>query len=377
MNLREFKAGNYIQQYKYKSFSPVKINHTWVWTEPEINILLEKATQALGELNGLSSIVPDVDLFIQMHIRKEANKSSRIEGTKTGMDEDLMKKEEIAPEKRDDWQEVQNYVNAMNYAIKKLMDLPLSSRLLTHIHHILLRSVRGEHKAIGEFRKSQNWIGGSSLSDAVFIPPHHEEVPELMSDFEHFLHNEEINVPHLIKIAVAHYQFETIHPFCDGNGRIGRLLITLYLVSNGLLNKPSLYLSDFFEKNRASYYDALSRVRESNDLIHWIKFFLNAVIVTATKGKETFRSIFILKSEVDNKILALNKRAKKAQKLMTLLYSKPVVNVGEVEQFLKISFPTANQLIKDLESMNILVEYTGKSRYRHFVFKDYFALFLD
>ncbi|MEW6558262.1 MAG: Fic family protein [Elusimicrobiota bacterium] len=377
MNLNDFKAGTYIQQYKYKSFSPEKINHTWVWTEPEINTLLEEATRALGELNGLASIVPDIDLFIQMHIIKEANTSSRIEGTKTGIDEDLMRKEEIAPEKRDDWQEVQNYVHAMNYAIDKLKDLPISSRLLQHLHLILLEGVRGEHKSRGEFCRSQNWIGGSSLSDAVFIPPHHEDVPGLMSDFEHFLHNEEIHVPHLIKIALAHYQFETIHPFCDGNGRIGRLLITLYLVSNGLLSKPSLYLSAFFEKNRASYYDALSRVRASNDLIHWVKFFLNAVIVTAKKGKVTFSSIFALKNEIDGRIINLNRKAPKSRRLMNLLYSKPVITVSDVEQYLAISTPTANEYIKTFTKLNILVEMTGKSRYRHFMFQEYLNLFMD
>ncbi len=376
MNLTDFKAGVYIRQYKYKSFSPTKINHTWVWTDPAINILLEQATQKLGELNGFSYIVPDVDLFIQMHILKEANTSSKIEGTRTGIEEDLMKKEEIDPEKRDDWQEVQNYIHAMNYAIQKLGDIPLSCRLLQHTHRILLENVRGEHKFSGEFRKSQNWIGGSSLSDAVFIPPHHNEVPDLMSDFEKFLHNEHINVPHLIKTAIAHYQFETIHPFCDGNGRIGRLLITLYLLSNGLLNKPTLYLSDFFEKNRASYYGALSRVRESDDLIHWIKFFLNAVVTTAEKGVNTFNEILKLKNKIDTKIIKLNRRAPNAKKLMELLYSRPVVNIHSVKDFLNVSKTTANNLIKVLADQGILKEVTGNIRYRNFIFEEYFKLFM-
>ena len=246
MNLKEFKSGKYIRQYEYKSFSPSKINHSWVWDDAKINVLLENATRSLGELNAFSTIVPDVDLFIQMHIMKEAQTSSRIEGTMTEIDEAVMDKDDISPEKRDDWQEVHNYVEAMNHGVKRLKEMPISSRLLREMHAILLDGARGENKSPGQFRRSQNWLGGSSLSDAVYIPPAHTEIEDLMSDFEKFLHNDEISVPHLVKVAVAHYQFETIHPFLDGNGRIGRLLITFYLVSSGLLAKPCLYLSDFF-----------------------------------------------------------------------------------------------------------------------------------
>lgn len=375
MNLKDFKAGVYKKQYQYNSFSPAKINHNWFWNDPKINVLLEMAVKSLGELNAFTLIVLDVDLFIQMHIVKEANTSSRIEGTRTEIDEALLNKEDVSPEKRGDLQEVQNYVKAMNFAIAELEKLPLSSRLLRQTHAILMEGVRGEKKTPGEFRRSQNWIGGSNLIDAVFIPPHHEEIPELIKDLEDFWHNDNLDVPHLIKIALSHYQFETVHPFLDGNGRIGRLLITLYLVSFGLLSKPSLYLSDFFEKRRVSYYNALSRVRESNDLIHWVKFFLNAVIETAEKGKRTFKDILALKNRVDEKIVTLNRRAENGRLLMQSLYRKPVVTINDVSHLLELTPKSANALVNEFVNLDILHEITGQRRNRVFGFSEYVRLF--
>jgi Fic family protein len=376
MNLKNFKAGVYRQQFQFKSFLPAPINHLWIWDDPKINTLLEQATKALGELNAFSFIVPDVDLFIKMHIIKEAQTSSRIEGTASTMEDAVLPKKEVAPENRDDWVEVQNYVKAMNVAIDELERLPLSNRLLLKAHGALMQGARGQHKTPGEFRTSQNWIGGTSISDAIFIPPHHEEIQEMMSDLEKFWHNEEIEVPHLIRIAISHYQFETIHPFQDGNGRIGRLLITLYLVSHKLLAKPSLYLSDYFEKNKGSYYDALTRVRTSSDLAHWIKMFLVAVVATAEKGKKTFRDILDLQKSVDEKIVCMGRRAKNAHRLVNFLYRNPVINTGEVMKELKISQVTADKLIKAFQKAEILEEITGFRRNRLFQFKGYFNLFM-
>jgi len=376
MKFESFKAGRFQQRYQYKSFEPVLVNQEWTWEDPTINTLLETANRALGELNAFSLIVPDIDLFIQMHVVKEAQTSSRIEGTQTGIDEALMSEEQIQPEKRDDWREVQNYVAAVNSAIAELATVPLSNRLLRQTHARLMQGVRGEHKQPGEFRTSQNWIGGSSLTDAVFIPPHPDGVPELMSDLELFWHNDQIAVPHLIRLAITHYQFETIHPFLDGNGRIGRLLVPLYLVSNGLLAKPSLYLSDFFERNRASYYDALMRVRTSNDLIHWVRFFLSGVGETASKGRDTFQKILALRTEVEQAILILGKRTPNAKRLLNLLYSKPLVSSADIEKGLQVTHQTANALVRDFIGLGILVETTGQPRWRTYAFDRYLTLFL-
>jgi Fic family protein len=375
MKFETFKAGTWAKRYQYKSFEPVPVDHAWIWEDSTINALLESANRALGELNAFSLIVPDIDLFIEMHVVKEAQTSSRIEGTQTGIDEALMTEDQIQPEKRDDWREVRNYVDAVNSAIAELQTLPLSNRLLRKTHEVLMRGVRGENKQPGEFRISQNWIGGSSLMDAVFIPPHPDGVPALMSDLEKFWHDESITVPHLIRLAISHYQFETIHPFLDGNGRIGRLLVPLYLVSNGLLVKPSLYLSDFFERNRASYYDALMRVRVSNDMIHWVRFFLQGVAETATKGRNVFKEILTLRTDAEHKLLSLGKRAPNAKQALNLLYRRPMVSAAALESSLGISHPTANALLRDFIRLGLLREVTGAARHRFYVFETYLELF--
>lgn len=377
MKFEDFKSGVYRNQFQYKSFLPEKINQEWTWEDPRINVMLEKATQALGELNAFSRIVPNVDLFISMHILKEANTSSRIEGTKTEIDDVVKDADAIVPEKRDDWQEVQNYVQAMNEAIQHLDTLPLSLRLIRRTHEILMNNARGELKTPGEFRTSQNWIGGSSLADAAYIPPHVNDMPDLLDDFEKFLHNQSILVPHLIRCALAHYQFETIHPFQDGNGRIGRLLITLYLVSNDLLLKPTLYLSAFFEKHRGQYYDALTRVRESNDISHWIRFFLQAVIDTSEKGKDTFQNILRLHRSTESNLVKLGRRAENARKLLMHLYQNPVITIKQVQSLLNLNYIPANQLVNSLVDINILQETTGYSRNRIFLFRNYIDTFIE
>lgn len=377
MDIKDFKSGSLKQGYKYQYFMPEKINHDFSWEDPSINTLLEKASFHLGALNSFSSLVPDADMFIIMHIFKEAVISNRIEGTRTNIEEALNEQENLDPEKRDDWQEVHNYVKAMNNAIQELENLPLSNRLIKNTHKILLSTGRGEHKSPGEFRISQNWIGGTSLSDAVFIPPAHEELPELLSDLELFLNNTNINIPHLIRIAIVHYQFETIHPFLDGNGRIGRLLISLYLVHSKVLQKPLLYLSDFFEKNKTLYYDNLTFVRTKNDMSQWIKYFLEGVSQTAENSAQTLKKIIELKTDLEkNKLLSLGKRTKTANEFLYFLFHSPVITSTALQKEMKITAKTANSLIDAFIGLNILKERTGYSRNRIFVFNKYVELFM-
>jgi Fic family protein len=366
MDIADYRSGIYQEGYQYRYFVPEAINHPWTWTDDRINALLETASLKLGELNAFSRLVPDTDMFILLHVYKEAVVSSKIEGTRTNIEEAMIDEKDIDPEKRDDWIEVNNYVKALNGAIDELKTLPLSCRLIRDAHRILLSSGRGKRKTPGEFRLSQNWIGGASLADAVFIPPAHTELPELLTDFEAFLNN----------AGIAHYQFETIHPFLDGNGRIGRLLVALYLVSSGVLDRPLLYLSEFFEKNKTLYFDNLTLVRQKSDLGQWLRFFLTGVVETATKSGETLRKIIALKGEIEKeRILAMGKRSKQALDLFHGLFRKPLISVRDAQELTGLTPKAANDLVQAFAERRILTETTGYRRNRVFLFADYMELF--
>ncbi|MFW0714971.1 Fic family protein [Pedobacter sp. N23S346] len=336
---------------------------------------LSKADRQLGRLDMYSEYIPNIDMFISMHIAKEATQSNKIEGTQTNVEEAFLERNEVSREKRSDWEEVQNYIEAMNKAIELLHQLPFSSRLIRDTHKILLQGVRGEHKQPGDFRISQNGIGGASINDATFIPPVHTSILDLMSDIEKFANDELNYLPDLLKIALIHYQFETIHPFLDGNGRVGRLMITLYLVSKGILKRPILYLSDFLERNRSLYYDNLMDVRLKGDLTKWFKFFLVGIIETAKNGIKTFDGILQLQKQIDTKIQSLGSRAGNAQKIMLYLYQRPVIQAHMVASVTGMSAATGYKLLADLEKLNILKEVTGAQRGKLYVFKEYLAYF--
>ncbi len=373
--MKNFKAGRYINQGTYKSFQPEKINKQWVLENMELINLLSKADRQLGRLDMYSEYIPNIDLFISMHIAKEATKSNKIEGTKTNIEDALLDKEDVNEEKRNDWEEVQNYIIALNSAIENLKKLPFSSRLIKETHKTLLAGVRGKYKLPGCFRTSQNWIGGATISDATFIPPSFDTVNDYMSDIEKFAHSEEFYFPDILKIALIHYQFETIHPFLDGNGRVGRLMITLYLVEKGILKKPILYLSDFFERNRTLYYDNLMRVREKDDIIQWFKFFLVGVIETAQNSIKTFDGILKLQKEIETKIQSLGNRSNNAMQIINHLFQKPIINAQIAKQITKLSLPSVYKTINELEELKILEEITGGKRGKLFVFREYLELF--
>lgn len=376
MNLHDYISGDYRQQYHYRSFSPSAINHPWEITDGELLTLLSEADRAMGELNAFSQLVPDVDFFIRLHITKEATESSRLEGTRTNVEEAFLDVEDVETEKRDDWEEVQNYIKAINAAIEQLETLPLSNRLLKNTHKILMQGVRGKLKQPGEFRVSQNWIG-VSLKNAVIVPPHHEQLPELMSDLEKFIHNEQLHISHLIKIAILHYQFDTIHPFLDGNGRLGRLMIALYFASFGLLHKPALYLSDYFERHKTEYVDRLMAVREKNQMREWLVFFLFGVHETAQRSIQVFMQILALKERLERKVLPRfsTRRQSNAQLLVKTLYQQPLMDIKAVTQLLQVETNTATYLINDLVNYGVLEEMTGKRRNRIFWFKEYMMIF--
>lgn len=337
---------------------------------------LERASRALGRLDGVTSILPDTPLFIYMYVRKEALLSSQIEGTQSSLSELLLFEFEDAPgAPLDDVQEVSNYVAAMSHGLSRLRGgFPLSLRLIREIHGILLAKGRGSDKEPGEFRRSQNWVGGSRPGTALYVPPPPHEVLRLMGDLETFIHDETADLPLLIKAGLVHLQFETIHPFLDGNGRLGRLLITFLLCASGVLNEPLLYLSLYFKAHRQAYYDLLQSVRERGDWESWLDFFLDGVIETSTQAADTAKRILALFERDRAGIDTLGRAASSAFRVHQLFQSRALASVPAIAKDIGLSAPTIRNAIAILEEAGIVREITGKRRQRVYAYTDYLAI---
>ena len=337
---------------------------------------LERANRALGRLDGIASILPDTPLFLYMYIRKEALLSSQIEGTQSSLSDLLLFENEEAPGVPiDDVVEVSNYVAAMSHGLERIRSgFPISLRLIREIHEILLAKGRGATKQPGEFRHSQNWIGGTRPGNALFVPPPPETVLDLMSGLEAFIHADTPAVPTLVKAGLVHVQFETIHPFLDGNGRLGRLLITLLLCDKGILKEPILYLSLYFKTHRRYYYDLLQRVREDGDWEAWIEFFLDGITETSLQAADAAKQILSLFEEDRAKIESLGRPAASALRVHQLLQQKPIVAIPDAARETGMSAPTVAKSIQHLRDLGLLREITGKQRGRMFVYSDYLGI---
>jgi Fic family protein len=376
------RAGRYVTQPTgYRAFIPTPLPpDPPAQITGELQLLLSQADRALGRLDGSIQTLPHPDLFVYMYVRKEAVLSSQIEGTQSSLQDVLAAEAKIlAPDRPKDVDEVVNYVRAMNHGLKRLADLPVSVRLIREIHAELVQGVRGSHRTPGELRTSQNWIGpgGCTLNEASFVPPPPHEVPQKLAELEKFLHTN-TGLPLLIEIGLAHAQFETIHPFLDGNGRIGRLLITFLLCERQVLLKPVLYLSYFFKRYRQQYYEQLQSVRDAGTWEQWLTFFLKGIVEVSGQATDTARRILDLREAHRRAITEnLGRAAGNGHRVLEHLYEHPIVSVNEVQGLIATTYPAANDLVARMVDVDILREVTGQARNRKFIYQTYIQLFND
>lgn len=379
---KELRGGRYqAQPSGYRAFIPAPLPpRPPVRVEGDLQSLLSKADHALGRLDGSVLTLPNPDLFVFMYVRKEAVLSSQIEGTQSSL-QDLLAAEAdlLGAERPRDVAEVINYVAAMRHGLSRLADLPVSVRLIKEIHAELMKGTRGGNLTPGELRRSQNWIGpaGSTLASAAFVPPPHQDIPELLGNLEVFLHHED-GLPFLIKVGLAHAQFETIHPFLDGNGRVGRLLITFLLTERNILQKPVLYLSHYFKRHRSAYYDRLQAIRDHGDWEGWLAFFLKGVVEVGAEATETARRILALRESHRSMIAdKLGRAAGNGHRVLEALFNRPIVSVADVKEITGTTYAAANTLVSRLAALGILVEMTGFTRNRRYRYEPYVSLFTD
>lgn len=376
------RAGHYVSQPTgYRAFLPNPLPpNPPIEIDPEMQVLLSKADRALGRLDGSITTLPHPNLFVLMYVRKEAVLSSQIEGTQSSLQDVLAAEAKVlSPDRPNDVGEVVNYIDAMNHGLRRLDELPISVRLIREIHERLLADARGSHLTPGELRTSQNWIGsaGCNLNDASFVPPPPSEVGRCLSELERFIHSD-TSLPLLLKVGMAHAQFETIHPFLDGNGRVGRLMITFLLCEQEILLKPVLYLSHYFKQRRSEYYERLQSIRDNGDFESWLKFFLRGVVEVSHEATETARKILELRESHRQTITnEFARTAANGQRTLEYLYENPIVSVSDVQELIGASFQAANDLITRLVNLKILHEITGQSRNRKFEYRSYIQLFSD
>lgn len=376
------RAGRYVRQPTgYRAFLPAPLPpDPPLALSGELTSLLSQADRALGRLDGSVLTLPNPDLFVFMYVRKEAVLSSQIEGTQSSLQDLLAAEADLFDENMPrDVDEVVNYVRAMKHGLARLADLPVSVRLIREIHAELMQGARGGRLQPGELRRSQNWIGpgGCTLAAATFVPPPHEEVPRALGDMETFLHRQD-DLPPLVKIALAHAQFETIHPFLDGNGRVGRLLITFLLTERGVLHKPVLYLSHYFKRHRQAYYEHLQAVRDHGNWEAWLVFFLRGVTEVAAEAADMARRIQLMR-EAHRSVITehLGRAAGNAHRVLESLFDRPIVTVSDVKALTGTTYAAANMLVARLTDLGLLVEMTGHSRNRRFRYEPYVGLFSD
>ena len=362
----------------YTAFVPAPFPPRDLKLDDDLILALSRADRALARLDGAASVLPDVDLFISMYVFQEATQSSQIEGTEATLADVVgAEVDPPPPERRDAVHEIQNYVKALRHGLERLAEMPVSLRLIREIHKVLMTGVRGGEpgRTPGEFRLTQNWIGGSAPSNARFVPPPVEDMKDALQEWERAIHQEE-QLPPLVRVGLLHGQFETIHPFLDGNGRVGRLLITFLLTEWKILTQPLLYLSIFFKTHQDEYYERLQATRDKGDWEGWLRFFVDGVAETATGATTTVRRILELRERDRGRLSTLGRRSGRAYALHDHLFSSPVVNARTVERVLGVSQPTANSLLRDLESIGLLTEWTGRQRNRSWLYSEYFNIFV-
>ena len=374
------RSGTYVRQpTNYRAFMPTSLPpNPPVKIEGTLQALLSQADMSLARLDGLAEMLPNIDLFIAMYVRKEALFSSQIEGTQASLDDLFAFESGEKLENINDVTEVVNYVKAMNYGSERLKTLPMSLRLIKEIHAILLAGTRGSERLPGEFKKSQNWIGppGCTLNEATFVPPPPHEAITAMGDLEHYMRGK-VKLPYLVDCALIHYQFETIHPFLDGNGRMGRLLTTFFLYWKEVLHKPLLYLSYYFKKNRQEYYDRLNLVRDTGNYEQWIDFFLKGITETSSSAMDTAREI--LELQTNHRRLLWEKKISSpiAVGVLEQLFYTPSVSIGQLAGQFDISYPAAATIVSQLEKAGILRETTGRKRDKRFIYSDYLNILAE